>query len=338
MQRSAIIKDFEQLGQILLSASTEINEVMLQASKINNWFTKENSTLSFHAFGHLLTEKNLSEWLNHYPNLPVDNKNQKTIGLILAGNIPLVGFHDVLCVLIAGHKAMIKLSSQDNLLIRFVLEKLVSINPEWKDEIIFTDRLANFDAVIATGSNNTARYFDYYFGKYPHVIRNNRNSAAVLDGKESETELKNLCSDIFTYFGLGCRSVSKIYVPEDYNFSPLFDASYHFKEIDSHFKYKNNYDYNRTLLLMNKAEHLANEFLSIAENTSFQSPISVIYYEKYSDLNTLKHYLKENSNSLQCLVSSLEIENSIPFGSTQQPGLMDYADGVDIPKFLENLQ
>ncbi len=336
--KNEIVQDFDQLGLFLQSKSLEIKEEISAASIVNPWFTIENCELAIDSIANLVRQKNLENWLSKYPLLPVSPTNQKKIGLILAGNIPLVGFHDVLSVLVAGHIAMIKLSSQDSVLTKFVLNKLIQINPAWQSRIEIVERLAGFDAVIATGSNNTARYFDYYFGKYPHVIRKNRNSIAILNGEETKEDLENLCSDIFTYFGLGCRSVSKIYVPEGYNFSSLFEASQKYVNVDSHFKYKNNYDYNRTVLLMNNATHLANEFLSIAENVAFQSPISVLHYQYYSDLTILEKELDLEKDKLQCIVSNQKtIFDSIPFGIAQRLGLFDYADNIDILEFLQKL-
>jgi hypothetical protein len=256
----------------------------------------------------------------------------------LAGNIPLVGFHDFLSVLITGHKALIKTSSNDQHLLPFLAKYLIAVEPEFADAITFTEgKLEGFDAVIATGSNNTARYFEYYFKDKPAIIRKNRNSAAILTGNESREELVGLGEDIFRYFGLGCRNVSKLFVPQGYDFKNFFEAIYEYKDVIFYDKYANNYDYNKAVFLMSNFKLLDNEFLTIKEDSGYASPISSVFYEYYDNLDTLKQKLEAEQDQLQCVVSNKLTENSIPFGQTQKPGLLDYADNVDTIAFLSKI-
>jgi hypothetical protein len=301
----------------------------------NGWFTPEEVRCSITAWANALTESNLTKWLANYS---FNSKNSKNIGLILAGNIPLVGFHDVLSVLISGHNALIKTSSNDQFLLKFCTNYLCTIEPKLIPKISYIEgKLENFDAVIATGSNNTARYFDYYFGKKPNIIRRNRNSVAVLNGEETFDDLVLLGEDIFRYFGLGCRNVSKIFVPEHYNFDLFFKAMFEYRDIIKYEKYANNYDYNKAVFLMSNFKILDNEFLTIKEDTSYSSPISSVFYEYYANLAEIEHKLTEDTSKIQCIVSNNLIKNSIPFGTTQHPELWDYADNVDTLAFLSNL-
>jgi len=299
----------------------------------NGWFVLSEICFSLQSWSEALSQENFDFWLSAYD---FTKKNQsKTIGLVLAGNIPLVGFHDFLCVLICGDKALIKTSSSDKQLLPFLTKYLIKINPELQNKIEFTqEKLTNFDAVIATGSNNTARYFEYYFRNKPSIIRKNRNSVAVLTGEETEKDLFDLGKDIFTYFGLGCRNVSKLYVPENYNFDLFFQAIYGYRGIIENHKYNNNYNYNKAIFLMSNYSILDNGFLILKEDISYSSPISVIFYEYYSDLQEIKAEINQNSEQVQCVVSNKIIENSVDFGQTQHPKLWDYADNVDIIEFL----
>lgn len=298
----------------------------------NGWFTPDNVYFAIQSWAKALTETNLNQWLSNYD---FSNVKTKTVGLILAGNIPLVGFHDFLSVLISGHKVLIKTSSNDQHLIKFLAQYIISINPEISNYITFTDgKLENFDAVIATGSNNTARYFEYYFKDKPSIIRKNRNSVAILTGNESHDDLVHLGEDIFRYFGLGCRNVSKLFVPKEYNFQTFFKAIYEYKDVIFYEKYSNNYDYNKAVFLMSNFKLLDNEFLTLKEDSSYASPISSIFYERYENLEDIQKQLKNDAEHIQCIVSNSTIENSIPFGKTQQPELWDYADNVDTITFL----
>ena len=301
----------------------------------NGWFTQEQVYHAIQSWAKALEEDNLNQWISVYDFSEV---KPKTVGLILAGNIPLVGFHDLLSVLISGHNVLVKTSSNDQHLIKFLARYLVAVNPEIENCITFTDgKLENFDAVIATGSNNTARYFEYYFKNKPNIIRKNRNSIAVLNGNETHDDLVNLGEDIFRYFGLGCRNVSKLFVPEDYNFEAFFKAIYEYKDVIYYEKYSNNYDYNKAVFLMSNFKLLDNEFLTLKEDTSYSSPISSVFYERYENIEHLKKQLEKDADQIQCIVSNGVIENSIPFGKTQQPELWDYADNVDTLLFLNKL-
>lgn len=323
---------FVALGNWMASKPPELEAAKVQAFLHNNWFTKENSGLAIDALAReYLAEEKLRNWLANY-TVKAEGKS-KTVGLIMAGNIPLVGFHDFLAVLITGNKALIKLSSKDNKIWPAIFEKLIDINPAFSDLLEVTERFKDFDAVIATGSNSSAKYFEQYFGKYPNIIRKNRNAVAILEGNESNEQLELLFSDIFQFFGLGCRSVSKVYFPKGYDLPNFLDVSYCFKHIDAHNKYKNNYDYNRTILIMNQSDHLANEFLMIKENEEIASPIACLNYEFYERKDDLLKQLQLQSEEIQCIVGV-----DIPFGNAQKPELMDYADGVDTLAWLLTLQ
>lgn len=324
-------------NNLLPNKENQLEPIFKKTLAKNGWFTLENIQFALQKWSEALSEENLNQWISKYDFENKAFKNEKTVAIIMAGNVPLVGFHDFISVLITGHRVLAKLSSNDNVLIPFLTEKLISLEPEFKNHISFTEeKLTGFDAVIATGSNNTSRYFDYYFGKYPHIIRKNRNSVAVLTGNETEEDLNLLADDIFRYFGLGCRNVSKLYVPEDYDFERFFKAIYHWKDIIHNHKYINNYDYNKAVYLMDELPLLDNGFLLLKEDSGFSSPIAVVFYEKYSALSDLKNVLEENSDALQCVVSK-NIPNALSFGKTQSPELWDYADGVDTIDFLLGL-
>jgi len=306
-----------------------------RAAEFNGWFTQNNVLTAFSKWANILNENNLKRWISAYD---LNNIKQKNIGVIMAGNIPLVGFHDFLVVLISGHKLIAKQSSSDSYFLPLIAKYLEYVAPEFKGRITFTDqRLSDFDAIIATGSNNTARYFDYYFGKYPHIIRRNRNSVAIIKGTESQEDLKHLGEDIFRYFGLGCRSVSKIFVPQNYNFDQLFEAIYSYKDVLNYDKYVNNYDYNKAVYLMSEYQLLENGFLMLKEDKSYASPIATLFYEYYEDELTLNQKLKDDKESIQCLVGTADELKTVAFGATQNPQLWDYADDVDTMDFLQNL-
>lgn len=315
-------------------------KAQIPLAKIHNgWFTEENIHFACKSWSEALSEENMKQWLSKYQ---FHNKSSKTIALIMAGNIPLVGFHDFLSVLISGNKVLVKLSSNDKLLLPFLSKYLITIEPEFKNYISFTEgKLTDFDAVIATGSNNTARYFDYYFGKYPNIIRKNRNSVAVLTGTETPKQLESLANDIFRYFGMGCRNVSKLFVPLNYDFDNFYKAMFSWKQVVYDNKYMNNYDYNKAVYLMStessRGKLLDNEFLLLKEDKGMSSPIAVMFNETYSDLGLLKESLKGEAENIQCIVSEIGIDNEINFGETQNPQLWDYADDVDTMEFLLNL-
>ncbi len=339
------IDAFIELGKFLRKFpgqnkfSNVLEEIVESNHIYNPWFTKNNILQSIYAIGESLQKEKIQFWINTYPNLDKAEKKRK-IGVITAGNIPLVGFHDFMCVIISGNIFKGKLSTKDNRLLKFISDFLIEINNDFKDQIFFLqDKLDDFDAVIATGSNNTARYFDYYFGKYPNIIRKNRSSVAVLDGTEKNDDIKNLGIDIFSYFGLGCRNVSKLYLPEDFNLDMFFDNIQYFQEIYNHNKYANNYDYNKSVYLMNQIQHFDNGFVIVKEDTGFASPIGVVFFEYYNEINHVKNILKVNDDQIQCVVSKPGlISNSVDFGKAQSPELWDYADNVDTMKFLLELK
>ncbi len=343
------INAFVKLGEFLSQFSNEViqkketiehNELFFEgfkhqlklAQENNGWFSKENMAFAINGWAESLTFEKMNKWLSPY-NLSI-NKPKK-VAIIMAGNIPLVGFHDFLSVLISGHHAIIKQSSNDQYLLPYLAKYLEYAEPEFKGAIHFTDKkLENFDAVIATGSNNTARYFEYYFKGKPSIIRNNRNSVAVLKGQETLEDMQALSEDIFRYYGLGCRNVSKLYVPKNYNFDLFFQGIYHWHPIIEIAKYANNYDYNKAVYLMSEFEMLENGFLMIKEDSSAVSPIATVFYEYYDNFAQLKSKLEKEKESIQCIVSSGFIKNEIAFGMTQKPQLWDYADDVDSIEFL----
>lgn len=298
----------------------------------NGWFTKNNVRFSLQQWQLALTEDNLSAWLKNYD---INTKAPKTIGLILAGNVPLVGFHDVLSVLVTGHNVLIKYSSNDQRLLPLLLEKLKAINSKYNERIkTAIDQLKGFDAVIATGSNNTSRYFNYYFKNVPSIIRKNRHSVAILTGEESPEQIQLLANDIFRYYGLGCRNVSKLLVPEGYNFNTFFENIMNWSEVINDNKYANNYDYNKAVYLMSGANMLDNNFVLLKEDKGFSSPIGVLFQDSYKNLEELEEILAEEKDNLQCVVSNNLQPHHIYFGETQHPKLWDYADNIDTVEFL----
>ncbi len=308
------------------------NHQLKLAKENNGWFTQKNITFSLHQWSKALTENNLKKWLSAYT---LNNIKPRTVAIIMAGNIPLVGFHDFLCVLISGHSVLVKLSSNDKYLLPFLAKYLEHIDLSFKGKIFFSeDKLNNFDAVIATGSDNTSRYFEYYFGKKPNIIRKNRNSIAVLTGNESNEQLEALGEDIFRYYGLGCRNVSKLFVPENYNFDTFFKAIYKFNTIINESKYANNYDYNKAVYLMSLFNVLENGFLMLKEDESYTSPIASLFYEYYTDFESLKLKLTTDKEKIQCIVSQNFIKKEVNFGESQKPELWNYADDIDTLNFL----
>ncbi len=330
--QQSTIKTFIRLGEKLNQCSeAEKDELINKACNENAWFTVENIHKALEGLLNYLHTDKLISWSKKYR--PVSPP--KKVGIIMAGNIPMVGFHDLLCVLVSGHTAVIKLSSDDQVLMRWVIDFLCSQNPEINDRIVIADKLNDIDAVIATGSNNTARYFDYYFSKYPNLIRKNRNSCAVLDGSETTDELIALGNDIFSYFGLGCRNVSKLYVPVNYNFNAFFSCIEKFQPVINFHKYANNYDYHKSIMLVNLEPHLDNGFILLKESKKIASAVAVLHYEYYTDIEYLKSHLTQKQEEIQCIVGHKKtVPEAIAFGNSQSPELWDYADKVDTMKFL----
>lgn len=308
---------------------------MKLAQENNTWFTKDNILFALENWSEALQKENIEKWIK---SETINHTSSKTVAIIMAGNIPLVGFHDFLSVLISGHSVLVKQSSNDKHLLPFLAKFLEYANEDFKGKINFTqEKLEGYDAVIATGSNNTARYFEYYFKDKPNIIRKNRNSVAVIQGNETLEDFENLGEDIFRYFGLGCRSVSKLFVPRGFNFDDFFNGMYKQREIIHNAKYANNYDYNKAVYLMSEFDILENGFLMIKEDSNYASPIASVFYEYYDDPVNLKIKLHEESDQIQCIVAKNFLENEVYFGQTQHPKLWDYADGVNTLSFLSSI-
>lgn len=327
-----------KLGNLLLSdyGQSELEPIYRRAQAANGWFSPEQSKYTItQVANQFLNATALENWVSNYA-IPETTRPLKTIGLVLAGNIPAVGFHDILCCFVAGHKAKIKYAEKDKILIPYLLEQLSIIAPETSAYFEAVDRLNNFDAVIATGSDNSARYFDHYFSKHPNIIRHNRNSVAILTGDETEEEIQRLSEDIFRYYGLGCRSVSKLYVPKGYDFMAFMKVMDQYVDSMEHNKYINNYDYNRSVYLLNNVPHLANEILTLVEHPSLLSRISTLHYEYYENEADLVKKIKADSDKLQCVVTKMNLSGieGVNFGESQQPTLGSYADNVDTMEFL----
>ncbi|MDG2491150.1 MAG: acyl-CoA reductase [Flavobacteriaceae bacterium] len=341
IQQEQRIIAFNRLGKFLREINPEnptynsLFEVVHKAKDNNGWFSKENVLKSFAAWGELLNKQDLTLWTEKYK---FNQAEPKTVGLVLAGNIPLVGFHDVLSVLISGNKALVKCSSSDPLLIAFLINKLQEFESGFNDYIEFTkERFTDFDAVIATGSNNAARYFEYYFSKVPNLIRSNRNGVAILEGNETKEQLEALAIDIIQYYGLGCRSISKVFVPKGYDLNLIFGALYPHNNLMDSAKYANNYDYNKAVYLMSQFDILDNGFFILKEDSSYSSPVACLHYEYYENLEELKNKLKIDRDLIQCVTSNFEGKGHFPFGKAQEPNLWDYADGKNTLDFLNIL-
>jgi hypothetical protein len=347
VKRENEISGFIQLGKLMSAlgnqeiwtdysiGSTETEYQKLQGIigkqfVLNGWFSKENVLQSLLALGKQLTENNLNTWLKEYSY----STSPKRIGVIMAGNIPLVGFHDFLCVLLSGNTVVAKLSSDDNTLLPALAEQLIQYTPSLKERINFSfGKLGEIEAIIATGSDNSTKYFEQYFGHYPHIFRKNRTSIAVLTGQETKEELTALGRDIFSYFGLGCRNVSHLLIPKDFDLNRFFEAIIDFHTIVNHHKYANNYDYNKAVYLMNLMELLDNNFVLLRESEELFSPLSMVHYQRYETKNEIESFLELHKENLQAIVG----HNYIPFGEAQSPKLNDYADGMDVMLWLNNL-
>lgn len=332
------IEAFSRLGAILRAAVDRIDtpytsglENLINTQQfVNPWFTPDNVRSAVRAIANELTYENLTEWTGRYPEIG-SGKNTSNVGVVMAGNIPLAGFHDFLSVLITGNNIIAKTSSKDTDLIGFVAYILTEIEPSLKGSISFSDGpMKGFDSVIATGSDNSSRYFEYYFGRYPHIIRKNRNSVAVIDGAETENEIAGLGNDVFSYFGLGCRNVSKVYLPQGYDIADMTKKWFAFEHIINHNKYANNYDYNKAVYIVSRERFTDTGYLLLKESRQLSSPVAVLHYEYYSSLPCVLHEIEEMSEKIQCVVS----RDKVRFGSAQSPYLWDYADGVDTIEFL----
>ena len=327
----ARIELLSRLGQYMLSTDSTWEAVKEKAEKENPWFIPEFVELACRSIANeFLGKEKLNQWVEKYAISRIQAQ-PKTVGLVMAGNIPLVGFHDFLSIFITGHKQNIKLSSKDQVLIKHLVDKMTEWDPSVAEGVGFNEMLKGCDAYIATGSNNSSRYFQYYFGKYPHIIRKNRTSVAILDGKETDEQLEKLADDVYQYFGLGCRNVTKIYVPKNYDFSKLLSIFKKYNHLIQFHKYKNNFDYQLAILILNKQYFMSNESILLVENHSAFSPISQLNYEFYEGAPDLERdNVKED---IQCVVG----HEGIAFGQAQQPGLCDFADGRDTLQFLLNL-
>ncbi len=347
MQLSQRIEAFTKLGQHFRafgkgspahSSTQKLSEAALQAEIHNPWFTQENIQFAFSSLAGMLQKDALVQWANKY-GLQSEPSQTKTVAVVMAGNIPMVGFHDMLSILIFGYKILVKFSSKDRILMKAVVDLLLEIEPAFADYITITQaQLKDFDAVIATGSDNSSRYFDYYFSKYPHIIRGNRNSLAILRGDETQDELKKLSEDIFCYFGLGCRSISKLFLPMGFDLMRLFEAFADHEHLSRHTRYQNNFDYQRAVYLMNKVPHEASGFVILREDEALTSPISVINFERYEDLKAVHAKIDKQRETIQCIVGKKDMHpEAFAFGESQSPALWDYADNVDTIKFLQEL-
>ncbi len=351
MNQTKAIKSFSQLGDEIRAflknpnavEHEEWNTALTLAEQQNGWFTSDSIVNSLKGIEPWLTTASLTSWLAHYTQLPQENTNPITVSVVMAGNIPLVGFHDFLCVLITGNIIDAKQSSTDNVLLKFLAKRLIAIEPVFEKHIHFIEKLsATANAVIATGSNNTARHFEYYFRNVPHIIRKNRNGVAILTGEETTEDLSKLGEDIFSYYGLGCRNISKMYIPEGYDLGNFFRGIEKYSAVVNHNKYANNYTYNRTIFLMDGKIFNDNNFLAVIEDKAIPSPIAVLHYERYNNLNSLTEKLAAQKELIQCIATTEKVKQQlgnipipvVKLGEAQSPGLMDYADGVDVIKFI----
>jgi len=319
------VKTFPKWNSLL---AIKLNE----ANLFNPWFTTKNLKLTLKNWSELLNEKKIENWISNYN---FKNDHNKKIAIIMAGNIPIVGFHDLLCVMLLNYKCLVKLSSDDKILIPFIVDFLIQRCSQFKNRIKFEEyKLKDFDAVIATGSNSSHKYFEYYFKKYPNLLRKTRHSVAILDGNESDNDLSLLSDDIFNYFGLGCRSVSKVFVPKGYDLDLLFNAFFKHKDVINHNKYVNNFDYNKAVLLMSEEKFIENGFIILKKESKLGSPIGCLYYEEYEEINDIYNTIDNMSEHIQCVVGNFHNNERINFGFTQCPKLHDYSDKIDTIDFL----
>ena len=331
------LQDFQKLGKQIsvLLEDGAFDAAIKQQSIENKWFTEENCRDALTALAAMFDEKSIETFHQKYQSLFLKEQKPKKIAVISAGNIPCAAFHDFFCVLVSGNQFIGKLSSQDALLLPFLAKILINIASEFAEKIVFVEKLPQFDKIIATGSNNSARYFEHYFKNYPMLLRKNRNSIAVLNGKETDDDLRKLAIDIFQYFGLGCRSVSKLFVPKNYDFQQVFkifqEAS---KSLLMHNGYVNNYEYHRAIYALNRIDYMDGDSFLLLQNQSFTSPIAVIFYEEYETMNEMLNNIQLHKNEIQCIVSKdIAIVTRVAFGEAQHPALWDYPDDEDILLF-----
>mgnify|MGYP005811251831 CR=1 FL=1 len=331
------ISAFAGLGKkIAKLTENELDELCRRIQNQNQWFTRKQVEAALGAWQQELNEDNIVGWIGPYHLDAVENP--KSVGVLMAGNIPAVGFHDLMCVLLSGHRACVKLSSSDQILMQWLIDSLLSLEPRFSSLVSVEEMLKSKDAYIATGSDNSARYFEYYFGKYPHIIRKNRTSVAILEGGESPSDLQALGQDIFLYYGLGCRNVSKLYVRNEDSIRLLLDNLEGYSYVGDNHKYFHNYEYNKSIFLVNREPHLDNGFLLVRESEQLVSPVSVIYFEIFEDQKLLQETLLAQAEKIQCVLSRDSwFPGSLDFGKAQCPGLGDYADGVDTIRFLQSL-
>ena len=331
--REDLVKAFCRLSSKLDLTNQDLVDAINKTFSNNSWLTPENYWKSINHWKSSLTKENIEDFIAKY----TVTKNPQTIGVIMAGNIPMVGFHDLLCILLMGHKAQIKLSSEDPYVISYFTSVLKTINSNLKDRIIIADKLHSIDAVIATGSNNSYRYFESYFKHLPRLLRKNRKSIAVLDGTETEKELKLLADDVLTYYGLGCRNVSQIFIPRDQEIEKVLDAMINYRDVINHHKYANNYTYHKALLLLNNEQHLDTGFLLPKERRNILAPLACIHYEYYDTIKEVETFIQENKEDIQCIVGNYSSTKKIPFGKAQSPDLKDFADNINTLDFLSTL-
>ncbi len=345
------IKVFEQLGIFLNDflldwhkdknfpkdiRFNELNEAIRKTLASNTWFTEVSIMDALAGIVELLNPQFFSKWISGYKT---NTTNQRRVGVVMAGNIPMVGFHDFMCVLMSGHSFLGKLSSDDPWLLPAIADEIVKIDSDFSNKISFaTEKLSGFDAIIATGSDNSARYFDYYFGKYPNIVRRNRNSVAILNGNEDIVDFQKLAVDIFSYFGLGCRSVSNVLLPFGYDPTKLFEGFKQFEGLKNQHKYFNNYEFNKAILLVNGDKHYDNGFLILKEEEQLSSPVAVLHYQFYESNAHLSAIIESHKSKIQCIVSKDAFwSHSVNFGDAQRPHIHEYADNIDTMDFLLNL-
>ncbi len=338
MDRAQRLNAFIALGKHVhkfLQDTTEFSALVFRAHQQNGWFTEKHARIAFEGMVQMLEPNTFTQWAAQY----TEPTSPKTVGVVMAGNIPLAGLHDFICILLSGHAVKAKLSSQDTIFMKQIAEWLIAIEPAFRQNIEFAERLKEIDAVIATGSDNTSRYFEYYFRHMPHIIRKNRVSFGVLTGSETDAELDALADDIFLHFGLGCRNVSKLFLPKGYAPESLLARwTERMEEAKLHHKYMNNYDYNRAVYLINLVPHLDGGGLMLKKDNALVSPVSVVFYEHYTSLADFHRQLEAVAEKVQCVVAHPEvIKTAIPFGQAQFPNIDDYADGVDTMRFLADI-